>query len=71
MKTLNDISSTFQKNESKSDSQLEYVRVLESLMYIMKCTQPDIATVIRKLILFTTTHNQTHWMTMKCVCWGM
>ena len=71
MNTLNDIGSTFQKNESKSDSQLEYVRVLESLMYIMKCTQPDIARVIRKLSIFITNHNQTHWMTMKCVCWGM
>ena len=38
VKTPIDLSFTFQKNEGESDSQLEYARVLGSLMYIMNCT---------------------------------
>ena len=35
VKTPIDLSCTFQKNEGQSDSQLEYARVLRSLMYII------------------------------------
>ena len=49
------------------DSQLEYARVLGSLMYIMNCTRPDIACAISKLSQYTSNPNQTHWMNMKRV----
>ena len=54
------LSCTFKKNEGQSDSQLEYARVLGSLMYIMNCTRPDIACAISKLSRYTSNSNQTH-----------
>ena len=47
-KTPLDVSFALQKNEGESDSQLEYARVLGSLMYIMNCMRPDIACAISK-----------------------
>ena len=67
VKTPIDLSFTFQKNVGESDSQLEYARVLGSLMYIMNCTRPNIACAISKLSRFTSNSNQTHWMAMKRV----
>ena len=55
-----DLSFTFQKNEDKSDSQLEYARVLGSLMHFTNRMQPDIACAISKLSHFTSNLNQTH-----------
>ncbi|MCF8704107.1 hypothetical protein L3055_11275, partial [Corynebacterium sp. MC-02] len=66
-KTPIDVSFALQKNEGESDSQLDYARVLGSLMYIMNCTRPDIACAISKLSRFTSNPNQTHWMAMKRV----
>ena len=62
-----DLRCTFKKNEGQSDFQLEYLRVLGSLMYILNCTRPDIACAIRKLSRFTIYPTQTHWMAMKRV----
>ncbi|PHU25293.1 hypothetical protein BC332_03625 [Capsicum chinense] len=62
-----DVNITFRKNEGKSDSQLEYARVLGCLMYIMNCTRPDIACAISKLSRYTSNPNKTHWMAMKTV----
>ena len=56
-----------QKHEGKSNSQLDYARVLRSMIYIMKCTRSDRAYAINKLSRFTNNLNQTHWMTMKRV----
>ena len=67
VKTPIDLSCTFKNNEGQSDSQLEYVIVLGSLMYIMNYTLPDISCAISKLSWFTSNPNQTHWITMKCV----
>lgn len=60
VKTPIDLSCTFIKNEGQSDSQLEYARVLGSLMYIMNCTRPDITCAIRELSRYTSYPNQTH-----------
>ena len=67
VKTPIDLNCTFKKNEGQSDFQLEYARVLESLMYIMNCTRPDIACAISKLSRYTSNPNQIHWMAMKRV----
>ncbi|PHT50786.1 hypothetical protein CQW23_10533 [Capsicum baccatum] len=61
-KTLLDVSFALRKNEGESDSQLEYVRVLRCLMFIMNCKRPDIACAISKLIRYTSNPNKTHWM---------
>lgn len=42
VRTLIDVSFILQKNKRESDSQLDYARVLRSLIYIMNYTQPDI-----------------------------
>ena len=40
-----DVSQHLSKNRGESVSQVEYVRVIGSLMYLMSCTRPDIALV--------------------------
>ncbi|XP_060201900.1 secreted RxLR effector protein 161-like [Lycium barbarum] len=66
-KTPIDVNLALTKNQGQSKSQLDYARVLGSLMYIMNCTRPDIACVISKLSRYTSYPDQTHWMTMKRV----
>ena len=41
--------------------QLEYSRVIGSLMYVMTCTRPDIANAVGRLSRFTSNPNQEHW----------
>ncbi|XP_070007609.1 secreted RxLR effector protein 161-like [Nicotiana sylvestris] len=62
-----DLNNTLVKNKGQSKSQLEYARVLGSLMYIMNCTRPDIACAISKLSRYTSNPNQAHWIAMKRV----
>ncbi|XP_070014515.1 secreted RxLR effector protein 161-like [Nicotiana sylvestris] len=66
-KTAIDLNYILVKNRGESKSQLEYARVLGSLMYIMNCTRPDIACAISKLSRYTSNHNHTHWIEMKRV----
>ncbi|PHU21708.1 hypothetical protein BC332_06815 [Capsicum chinense] len=66
-KTPLDVNFALRKNEGESDSQLEYARVLECLIYIMNCTRPDIACVISKLSRYTSNPIKTHLMEMKIV----
>ncbi|XP_073046149.1 secreted RxLR effector protein 161-like [Primulina eburnea] len=42
-------------------SQLEYSRVIGSLMYLMSCTRPDIAYAVNKLSRFTSNPGVEHW----------
>ena len=49
------------KNKSESISQLEYSRVIGSLMYLMSCTRPDIAYVISKLSKYTSNPQIDNW----------
>jgi len=56
-KTPIDVSFALQKNEGESDSQLDYTRVLGSMMYIKKCTRSDVACAINKLSRFTNNPN--------------
>jgi len=46
-----------QKHEGKSNSQLDYARVLRSMIYIIKYTRSDIAWAISKLSRFTSNLN--------------
>ncbi|CAM8888778.1 unnamed protein product [Rhodiola kirilowii] len=41
--------------------QLEYSRVIGSLMYAMTSTRPDIAFVVGKLSRYTSNHSEDHW----------
>ena len=49
------------KNKRESVSQVEYSRVIVSLMYLMSCTRVDIAYVINRLSRYTISHRATHW----------
>ncbi|XP_038693051.1 secreted RxLR effector protein 161-like [Tripterygium wilfordii] len=40
---------------------LEYSRVIGSLMYIMNCTRPDIAYSVSKLSMYTSNPGHEHW----------
>ena len=49
------------KNKGVGVSQLEYSRIIGSLMYLMSCTRPDIAYSISKLSRFTSNPGADHW----------
>jgi hypothetical protein len=55
-----DINFHLAKNTGESVSQLEYSRVIESLMYLMTCTRPDIA-YSGKLSRYTSNPGKDHW----------
>ena len=56
-----DVNLHMSKNRGESVSQLEYSRVIESLMYLMSCTRPDIAYAVSKLSRYTSNPNGDHW----------
>ena len=49
------------KNKGESISQVEYSRVIGSLMYLMSCTRPDIAYTVSKLSRYTSNPSADHW----------
>ncbi|XP_073121340.1 secreted RxLR effector protein 161-like [Henckelia pumila] len=48
-------------NHGEPIYQLEYSRIIGSLMYITNCTRPDIACAVNKLSRFTSNPNEVHW----------
>ncbi|CAM8959337.1 unnamed protein product [Rhodiola kirilowii] len=49
------------KNKGESISQLEYSKVIDSLMYLMNCTRPDIAYTVSRLARYTSNPGTIHW----------
>ena len=49
------------KNIGEGISQLEYSRIIGSLMYLMNCTRPDIAYAVSKLSRYTHNPSGDHW----------
>lgn len=49
------------KNVQESISQLEYAQIIESLMYFINCTRPDIAYAVSKLSRYTSNPGVEHW----------
>ena len=49
------------KNKGQGISQLEYSRIIGSLMYIMNCTRPDIAYSVSDLSRYTGNLREDHW----------
>ncbi|CAM8882858.1 unnamed protein product [Rhodiola kirilowii] len=49
------------KNKGDSISQLEYSKVIGSLMYLMNCTRPDIAYTVSRLARYTSNLGTIHW----------
>ena len=56
-----DVNLYMSKNKAESVSQLEYSRVIGSLMYLMSCTRPDIAHTVSKISRYTSNPNDDHW----------
>ena len=56
-----DISLHLAKNYGEPISQVEYSRIIGSLMYAMNCTPPDIAYAVNKLSRFTSNLGKDHW----------
>ncbi|OMO62209.1 Zinc finger, CCHC-type [Corchorus capsularis] len=49
------------KNRGEGISQVEYSRIIGSLMYLMSCTRSDIAYTVSKLSRFTSNPSADHW----------
>ena len=60
-KTPVDASLHLMKNMGEGVSQLEYSRIIRSLMYLMNCTRPDIAYAVSKLSRYTSNPRKDHW----------
>ena len=61
VKTPIDLTLRLSKNKGESVSQVEYSRVIGSLMYLMSCTRPDIAYAVSKLSRYTSNPGAEHW----------
>ena len=62
--TLIDTSHHLSKNRGESVAQLEYSRIIGSLMYLMSCTRPDLAYVVSRLSRYTSNPSSEHWKSM-------
>ena len=63
-RTLVDINLNLSKNIGQSISQMEYSRIIGSLMYVMNCTRPDIAYSVSKLSRYTSNPGVDHLKTI-------
>ncbi|KAL0328125.1 UNVERIFIED_CONTAM: Retrovirus-related Pol polyprotein from transposon TNT 1-94 [Sesamum calycinum] len=59
--TLVDLDLHLVKNKGEPECQIEYSRIIGSLMYTMNCTRSDIAYTVNKLSRFTSNHSKDHW----------
>ena len=61
IKTLVDLNLHLTKNNGQIINQIEYSRIIGSLMYVMDYTHPDIAYAVNKLSKFTNNPRNNHW----------
>ncbi|KAL0433961.1 UNVERIFIED_CONTAM: Retrovirus-related Pol polyprotein from transposon TNT 1-94 [Sesamum latifolium] len=59
-KTPVDLNLHLAKNKGEPEGQIEYSRIIGSLMCIMNCTRPDIAYAVNKLSRFTSNPSKDH-----------
>lgn len=60
--TLFDYSKKLNKINARYISQIQYAKIIGSLMYLMHCTRPDIAFVVGMLSRFTSNPGKEHWI---------
>ena len=60
VRTPVDVNLHLTKNKGNDISQLEYSRMIGSVMYIMNCTRPDIAYSVSKLRRYTRNPREDH-----------
>ena len=56
-----DTSQHLATNRGEPVNQLEYSRIIGSLMYLMSCTRPDLACALSKLSRYTSNPSSIHW----------
>lgn len=56
-----DTSHHLSKNRGDGVAQVEYSRIVGSLMYLMSCTRPDLAFAISRLSRYTSNPSSEHW----------
>ena len=56
-----DLTLHLSKNTGSGISQLEYSRIIGSLMYLTNCTRPDIAQAVNRLSRYTSNPGHNHW----------
>ncbi|KAJ9561120.1 hypothetical protein OSB04_006280 [Centaurea solstitialis] len=56
-----DTSQHLSKNRGDSVAQVEYSRIIGSLMYLMSCTRPDLAYAVSRLSRYTSNPSVEHW----------
>ena len=56
-----DTSQLLSKNKGESISQVEYSRVIGSLMYLMNYTRPNMAYTVSKLSRYMSNPGADHW----------
>ncbi|CAL9019848.1 unnamed protein product [Prunus brigantina] len=61
IRTPYDPSLNLVKNIGHGVSQLEYARIIGSLMYLTNCTRPDIAYSVNRLSRYTSNPGKDHW----------
>nr|XP_033510309.1 secreted RxLR effector protein 161-like [Nicotiana tomentosiformis] len=61
MSTHFDANSQLKKNNSDPVAQSKYAQIIESLMYLMNFTRPDIAYVVCRLSRYSLDPNNEHW----------
>ena len=59
-----DLTLHLSKNNGSSISQLEYSRIIGSLMYLTNCTRPDIAQAVNRLSRYTSNPGHNQWKAM-------
>ena len=60
VRTPIDVNLHLTKNKGQGISQLEYSRIIGSLMYIINCTRPNIAYAVSKLSKYTSNPGEDH-----------
>lgn len=61
VKTPYDPNIHLKKNKGKSVSQVEYAKIIGSLMFLMNYTRPDVAYAVNRLSRYTHSPNKDHW----------
>jgi hypothetical protein len=64
MSTPYDANTQLKKNKGEATTQLEYARIIESLMHLMNFTRLDISYIICRLSRYTQNFNYEHYMTI-------
>ncbi|CAA0835156.1 cysteine-rich RLK (RECEPTOR-like protein kinase) 8, partial [Striga hermonthica] len=62
-----DLSINLEANKGQPVAQLEYSRIIGSLMYLTNCTRSDLAYPVNKLSRFTSNPSHEHWNALKRV----